>query len=255
MAREKVEIVTLDSNNIPKEDIVCVRGARHKEGITRKKDWLVERFKEGLQFKMLKVDDRSWGMIEYIPGEYAWRPVDARGYLFIHCLWVIGRQKGKGYGSLLVEQCLEDAKGTNGVAVITSKSPFLADKRIFLKEGFQVCDTAAPDYELLVKPLKKSSLPKFRDRAKNPRVENKNGITFVYSPQCPYVHGSLHWYTGVADKLNIPYEIIHVSEMEQAQNSASPHGTIGIFYNGRFLSHVLTTDTQFEKLVRSQINV
>jgi len=27
-------------------------------------------------------------MIEYIPGKYAHRPVDAEGYMFIHCIFV-----------------------------------------------------------------------------------------------------------------------------------------------------------------------
>jgi hypothetical protein len=25
--------------------------------------------------------------LEYVPGKYAWRPVDAEGWLFVHCLW------------------------------------------------------------------------------------------------------------------------------------------------------------------------
>jgi hypothetical protein len=28
------------------------------------------------------------GMIEYAPGHHAWRPVEAEGYLVIHCLMV-----------------------------------------------------------------------------------------------------------------------------------------------------------------------
>jgi hypothetical protein len=45
------------------------------------------------------------GMLEYIPGKYAHRPVEAEGYMFIHCLFVGFRSefKGKGYGTLLIK--------------------------------------------------------------------------------------------------------------------------------------------------------
>ena len=45
-------------------------------------------------------------MIEYAPGSHAWRPVEAEGYLVIHCLMVNGKHKGKGLGTLLLDSCL-----------------------------------------------------------------------------------------------------------------------------------------------------
>jgi len=94
-------------------------------------------------------------MIEYIPGEYCWRPVEAGGYLFIHCIFVGFKReyKGKGYASLLVDDCVLDAKKDNklGVAVITRKGSFMAVKELFIKNGFEAIDTAPPDFELLVK--------------------------------------------------------------------------------------------------------
>ena len=36
--------------------------------------------------------------------EYTWRVVHAPGYMVIHCMWVVGSGKGKGYGSRLLEQ-------------------------------------------------------------------------------------------------------------------------------------------------------
>ncbi len=66
--------------------------------------WLKKRFDEGLKIKMLELPER--GFIEYIPGEYAWRCVDAKGYMFIHCLWVVGKSKGKNFGELLLNECI-----------------------------------------------------------------------------------------------------------------------------------------------------
>jgi len=99
--------------------------------------------------------DHKKGMLEYIPGKYCWRPVEASGYLFIHCIFVGFRKeyKGKGYTSLMVDECVEDAsrQGIAGVAAVTRKGPFMAGKELFLKKGFKVADRADPDFELLVK--------------------------------------------------------------------------------------------------------
>ncbi len=46
---------------------------------------------------------------------------------------------------------------TYGVAVVTRKGSFMVDSRIFLKHGFEVVDTASPDFVLLVKKFKKAS--------------------------------------------------------------------------------------------------
>ncbi len=132
-----VELVDLSLTNIDKCDVVCVRGGKNKTGIHSKKDWLKERFKEGLCFKQLIVDGRSWGFIEYLPAEYAWRPISAPGYLFIDCLRVIGRQKGNGYGKMLLDACLNDAEATNGVAVLSTPHNFAVKKSFFLKQCFK----------------------------------------------------------------------------------------------------------------------
>ena len=41
-------------------------------------------------------EERGKCFIEYIPGENAWVPIEAEGYLYINCLWVSGSLKGHG---------------------------------------------------------------------------------------------------------------------------------------------------------------
>lgn len=64
-------------------------------------------------------------------------------YIFI-VLWVSGKFKGHGYGKQLLEYVINDAKkeGKQGVCVISSKKKksYLADKKFFLKYGFEVVD-------------------------------------------------------------------------------------------------------------------
>ena len=94
-------------------------------------------------------------MLEYIPGRYAHRPVDAEKYMFIHCVFVGFKKefKGKGYASALIDACIKDARDTEmkGVAVVTRNGSFMVKKDIFLKKGFEVVDKA----EILKRPAAK----------------------------------------------------------------------------------------------------
>jgi hypothetical protein len=41
---------------------------------------------------ILTIDGKQAGFLEYIPGEYTWRVINAPGYLVIHCIWVNSNQ-------------------------------------------------------------------------------------------------------------------------------------------------------------------
>ena len=109
---EKVKIIDTTIHNILDLGI-CGYKNINRAGYPEKIEWLKKRFQEGMKIKTLySKKDGTQGMIEYIPGEYCWRPVDAGGYMFIHCIFVGFKKeyKGKGYASLMVEECLKDAK-------------------------------------------------------------------------------------------------------------------------------------------------
>jgi ribosomal protein S18 acetylase RimI-like enzyme len=113
----------------------------------------------------LEKERKCIGFIEYIPGEYAWRAVDAQGYLFIHCIWISpNKYKRTGYGSLLIQECIKDAKkeGKYGVAVVTSEGPFMAGKDLFIKNEFESIAKVKPSFELMINRLKKGPLPRFK---------------------------------------------------------------------------------------------
>ncbi|MCG4592381.1 GNAT family N-acetyltransferase [Faecalibacillus faecis] len=78
--------------------------------------------------------------------------MEGSGFLYIYCLWVSGKFKAQSYGKQLLEYVINDAKkkGKQGVCVISSKKKksHLADKKFFLKYGFEVVDQIE-DYELL----------------------------------------------------------------------------------------------------------
>lgn len=70
-----VEIIDTNLDNILEYGICSYKNIKH-EGLRRKIEWRKDRFSEGMKIKTLYTDkDGTQGMIEYIPGEYSWRPV------------------------------------------------------------------------------------------------------------------------------------------------------------------------------------
>ena len=138
-----VKIITVTEADLGKIQMFCGHSPTYRRGYDAKLEWLQARLQEGMRYTLLQVNGHNAGLIEYIPGEFAWRGVEAEGYLFIHCFWVIGRNRGHGYGRQLLETCLDDARGTNGVAVMVSKTHWLPTPKLFLKNGFELADQAA----------------------------------------------------------------------------------------------------------------
>ena len=143
---EELKIIDTTIENV-REHGVCGYKNEKRAGFLEKVGWLEQRIPEGLKMKSLVSSEAgTQGMIEYLPGEYCWRPVDAAGYMFVHCLFVGFKKqyKGRGYASKLIEGCEDDARAQNklGVAVVTRKGSFMANKAIFIKRGYEIVDTA-----------------------------------------------------------------------------------------------------------------
>lgn len=253
MSSDDFKIISLTENNIDNEHICCgFSDKKLAKGTRLKKELIKRRLPEGFKFK--KFDVRGKVFIEYVPAEKAWSPVKAPGYTFIHCFWVSGRYKGQGLGTRLLDECLEDSRDKNGVVCVTTKKvmPFLTDKEFFLKQGFEVCDEAPPYFELLVKQFKEAPLPKFRDSAKLGIVPNKKGLTFIYSDLCPFTD---HWVDKMieyAKDLNIPSQKTKITTLEQAQNAPSAFSIFTIFYNGEFLTHKISSQKEFIKILKEK---
>jgi GNAT superfamily N-acetyltransferase len=188
--KSKYEIKTVDASNVDETGFFCYMSKRKEPGYKQKRDWLEARFAEGMKIKIIhEIGGRDTAFIEYIPGEYAWRAVHAPGYMVIHCLWVVGKGKGKGYGSHLIKECLDDARAQNmrGVAMLTSNRNWLASKDIFSCNGFTEVDSAPPSFQLMVARFgsgPEASLPKDWDvRAR----AFGRGLTVIRTAQCPYI--------------------------------------------------------------------
>ena len=254
----EIGIVDTRADNICDHSL-CGYKSIKQEGYKRKTDWLKKRFKEGMKVKILHSPrDGSVGMIEYVPGEHAWRAVEAEGYMLIHCLFIIPKKlKGKGYGSLLVEECLKDSKKKkmHGVAVVTRKGTWMASRELFLKNGFEIVDKAPPDFELLAKKFKKSApLPRFKgDWDKKLRKYDK-GLTIIRSDQCPYAAKALREISETAQKTyGIKPRVVDLKSGKQAQGAPSPFAVFNIILDGKLVADHPISNTRFVNIMNKEL--
>jgi GNAT superfamily N-acetyltransferase len=209
--------------------IKCATHAGRQE----KRRWLESNAHLGLRAKaLLAPDGQPSGYIEYIPGESAWRGVNAANYLFIHCVWIYSKQyQRKGWGRVLVNACIEDAKhdGKSGVAAVAREGPWMADRRLFLGCGFEAVDTAPPDYTLFAYKFDRSAAnPSFMtDWDRKPGRYGK-GLTIIRSSQCPHIAKfATDIVETAAREFHVKPKVVDLSSPLEAQNAPTPYA---VFY-------------------------
>ena len=199
-------------------------------------------------------------MIEYIPGQYCWRPVQAKDYMFIHCLFVGFRKKykNKGYGSLMIEECIKDSKKQNfkGVAVVTRKGSFMSDKDIFVKNNFQVVDSAPPDFELLVHKFTEDVPdPKFNNNWTENQKQYGDGLVIIRADQCTYTVKNVNEIVEIARKeYGIEPKLVNLKVHKEAQNSPCPFGTFCILYKGKAVAHHPISKRRFMNIMSKEVD-
>jgi len=246
----KPQLVDVDAASFAALPCCGIKSATHP-GRQQKQCWLQANARFGLRARtLLAADGQPCGYIEYVPGEFAWRGVEAGGYMFIHCIWVYSRQhQRKGAGSIMLQACLDDAKkaGMNGVASMVRDGPWLADRRLFLANGFEAVDTAPPDYQLLVR--------KFHHAARNPSFRKgwdrkldryDRGLTIIRSSQCPHIAKFAGDIVETAEKeYHITPAVVDLESWSDAQTAPTPYAVFALIYNGRLLADHPISRTRF----------
>ncbi len=175
-----------------------------------------------------------------MPSNHAWRGINAENYIVIHCMWIVGKNRGHGYGTRLLTECMKDAENANmnGIAVATSTKTWLPHAELFKKHGFQKTDTYPPDFELYTRKLKENApLPTFNKVSDEALSKYAKGVTIVKSDQCPYNTGNAAAVTRICQEQGIPVQTEQIENSTQAKNNIHPYGTFCILLNGKVLSY------------------
>ncbi|BBH19414.1 acetyltransferase [Paenibacillus baekrokdamisoli] len=247
-----IEIIDVNADNVEETGFFCMRSKPKTVGYQQKLHWLKERFSEGLKLKVIQDGDHPKGFIEYVPSEYTWRTVEAENFIIIHCLWIVGQGKGKGYGSRLLEECIKEAvdQKKSGIAMVTSKGTWLADPSFFTNKGFKVEDEAPPAFELIVRKFVDCPSPRFPNNWVERAEQYKSGITILRSDQCPYNDSAVQTISETAKELGIDVNVIEINNCKDAQGSPSAYGTFNVIYNGKLLTYHPITKRELLKLLQ-----
>ena len=246
-----MEYIRVTKDNLEKEHICCAISNNKDIQVSSKKSWLADRFDEGLVF--LKSTERGKCFIEYIPAEYAWVPIDARGYMYIDCLWVSGSFKGHGYSSDLLNACIGDSKekGRKGLCILAAakKKPFLADPKFLKYKGFTVCDEADNGIQLWYLPFDQDAdKPRFKECAKHPQTDEK-GYVLYYTSQCPFNAKYVPVLEQTAKENQILFHAIHLESREDAQSAPTPITNYALFHDGKYVTNEQMNEKKFLKLI------
>ncbi len=243
------EIISVDSDNIARTGFFCYMSKPKSPGYHQKREWLKARFAEGMKLKILHEHGyRDVGFIEYLPENMPGEPYRRRvpGH---HCLWVVGKGKGKGYGTRLLQECLEDAQAQNksGVVMVTSDS-VCWPQEIFLRNGFEEVDQAPPSFRLLVHRFGSAPEPAFPHDWEARLQRFGPGLTVIRTPQCPFTENGTHEVVQTAQQRGIPAQVVELKSAREVQEtSPSAFGVFGIVLNGRLLSYYYLPHNDLEK--------
>ncbi len=245
-------IVEINAENVHSEGLFCVKNPKYP-GFGLKVEWMLKRMEEGLKLKLLKVDNETAGFIEYVPGEYTWRPVSAKSYMFIHCIWIYPKKNlNHGYGSQLVKHCIEDARKTGkaGVAVMATNGTWMPDATLFLRNGF-VCVDSKERFDLMVLKFNNHPDPVFYDW--NTNSPGYQGLNLIYANQCPLFIRSVEDLKKTAAGFNIQLNIKELKSAAEAQQAPSGFGVYSLIYNGKILADHYISSTRFKSILNKEV--
>ena len=141
----------------------------------------------------------------------------------------------------------------SGVAAMVRDGPWLADRRLFLANGFEPVDTAPPDYQLLVR--------KFSSRAVNPafkkdweqKLAKYQGLTIIRSSQCPHIAKFAADIVETAEKeYHLHPTVVDLQSWSDAQNAPTPYAVFALIYNGRLLADHQISRTRFRNIMNTR---
>lgn len=251
---KKLKIIEVTPDNLEEETLFCIKDLLNP-GFKCKQQWYNSRYKEGLKLLILKDEaGQKIGFIEYIPAAKAWRPVRGDNYMFIHCMYIYpNKNKNKGYGSQLIKAVEENARkqGMWGVCVMSSNGTWMADKRIFEKNGYLVVDKK-DRFELLYKTWHKEvAKPAFIDWTK--KLTKFKGWQLVYADQCPWHDKSVYAIKQIAEQNELDLKITKINSSEEAKNTPSGYGVFNLLHDGKLLEDHYISATRFKNILKKEL--
>ena len=250
-----MKIVNLTPENASEHSFFCIKNVK-ETGFKAKLDWFAKRIQEGLKLKVIYADDgKQIGFIEYIPTEYAWRPIEADNWLFIQCIMVYpNKYRNSGAASILINKAIEDAKnaGKVGVCTMTSKGPWIATKNLFSKAGFKKVEKRGR-FELMALKLKEDAPDPMLIDWEN-QLHDYKGWHLLYADQCPLHDKGVKALIKSANEKGIDLQVRKIETSAEAKQMPSGFGVFTLIHDGKLLEDHYISRTRFETILGKELN-
>ena len=247
-------ICDITPENIQKETVFCIKNVK-SPGFKHKKNWFINRYQEGLRMHILKgFDGKMAGFIEYLPGNFAWRPVKAENFMFIHCLFVYpNKYKNQGYGSALVKEAESAARkeGYSGLCTFTSKGSWMSDANLFMSLGFNAVAKRGR-FELYRKKWD-SDTPDPEIRNWEEKQSRYQGWHLLYADQCPWHDKSVEALWNTAQDFGIDLQLTRLETAAEAQQAPSGFGVFSLLHDGKLLEDHYISATRFKNILNKEL--
>ena len=204
-------------------------------GVNVKRYWNYNRFFKGLHLLIAYEGTTPVGHLEYLPIEYAPRPVQGEGFTFIDCLYVQPQARGRGIGSALLRECEDRArKASSGLVAIANANWPPAPYSFFTAHDFI---TVAEDHgaQLMVKAWSKVVTPRFLTRHYEPMKSSQPdqvSVDIFWCGQCPHWVKARDRLTQIAHEYGDQIKIRGINTDERSMIEAWGISE-GIFINGQ----------------------
>jgi len=140
--------------------------------------------------------------------------------------------------------------GMKGVAVMTSKGAWIANKSLFLKNGYEEVDKNGR-FELCVK--------KFDEKAPNPKLlkwqenaKSNRGWSLMYSDQCPWNCSSVETMSKVAKEQGINLKVSKITSAKDAKNASTGFGVFNLLKDDKELVDHHISKTRFLNILQKE---
>lgn len=244
-------LITVTPDTLEEHGFFCKMSARKSHAWQAKRDWLLARFSEGLELRLLGSKQR--GFVEFMPAARCWRAIEnADDLMAIHCLWVVGKSKGQGHARALMDEVERTARirGFNGVTVLASKGNWLAKPEVFAHFGYETAEEAAPGFSLMVKRFAPGPAPRLSGSWAAKAAACGPGLTVLRSAQCPYLEDAASHVRSFAEAQGIGFHDILLETADAIRSRApSPYGVYALVKDGRLTAYHYLTPRELPKVL------
>lgn len=248
-----MEIINVTPENAEQETFFCIKDIK-SPGFKSKLRWFEKRYTEGLRLKILKINNKMVGFIEYVPADEAWRPIHAPDFMFIHCIAVYSKKdRSRGYASLLIDEAIKEAKTQRllGICTMASKGAWLADKDVFVKNEFKLINKKGR-FELLSKKWNEAAQdPQLIDWTKNQK--KYQGWYLIYADQCPWHEKSAFDLLNTAIDFGIDLKIKKIKSVKEAKEAPSGFGVFNLLHDGNLIEDHYISATRFRNILKKEL--